>query len=404
MPLSLAIGFVRKLVLWWTDLSLRKKGLLVFSVPIVAFMISGALLARLEHEKADFDQRRQHALDLRAKLQNMFIVLISAESEIRNYALNGEEDGLQPFGLAATSMDVLFTNVKELMQDNAEQKVRLARLQELVHSRLDGLKQLREYYRPSAANPRPGPPNLLKQARISPDVLLVLNDFATSESKLILDAFKKDGERQARLWMAIIASASVGLLAGIVAVLVFTRGIARRMRRLERNASRLAEGLPSDAPSPGSDELGRLADAIEKAGAVIAARSEELNLALEGGEVLIWELDPKSGRIGYHAGTDKVHNGFPAELLPESVNSWIAVVHADDRERVEQELHRIVSESGSLQIEYPGDRARRQSALDAGEGAIPRLGNRRTSGCWGSWPTSPRARRHRKKSSGRPMS
>lgn len=350
--MSSALGFVRKLVLWWTDLSLRKKGLLVFSVPIVAFLISGTLLVRLEREKADFDQRRQHAVDLRAQFQNMFIVLISAESEIRNYGLNGEENGLQPFGLAATAMDTLFTKIRDLMQDNAEQKVRLARLQELVRSRLEGLKELREYYHPSAAHPRPVPADMLTRARISPDVLLPLNEFANNEGKLVQESLKKDGERQARLWIAMMASSAAGLLGGLAAVLLFTRGIARRMRRLERNASRLAQGLPSDGPSIGSDELGHLADAIEKAGEVIAARSEELKLALEGGEVLIWELDPKSGRIGYHAGTDQIHNGFPAELLPETVNSWIAVVHADDRDRVEQELHRIVSESGTLQIEY----------------------------------------------------
>src|ERR1700685_3890985 len=129
MPMSSAVGFVRRLVLWWTDVSLRKKGLLVFSVPIIAFLVSAGLLVRLERERADFELKRQHAYDLRAQLQNMFIVLISAESEIRNYALNGEEDGLQPFGLAATSMDTLFTKIKDLMQDNAEQKVRLSRLQ-----------------------------------------------------------------------------------------------------------------------------------------------------------------------------------------------------------------------------------------------------------------------------------
>jgi signal transduction histidine kinase/CheY-like chemotaxis protein/CHASE3 domain sensor protein len=345
-------GFRGTVLRGWTNLSLRAKGLLVFSVPVVALLVSATLLVRLDREKTDAEQRVKRALDMRAQLQNLYIVLISAESEVRNYGLNGQEDGLQPFGLAAASIDAVFGRVKDLIQDNAAQKARLAQVQQLGHSRLNGLADLRRHYQSAESRSHPTPPELIARAKISPDVILAVNEFATEESKLIQERTKVDGDRQMYLREGVYASAAIALLGGVLSILLFTGGIARRMRRLERNASRLAEGLPSDSPFPGADELGRLARAIEKAGSVIAARSDELNLALEGGEVLIWDLDPKSGKILYHAGADKTKGVFPKELHPETVDAWIAVVHSDDRERVERELNRIALESGTLQIEY----------------------------------------------------
>jgi PAS domain S-box-containing protein len=349
MPRTL--GFLPTLALRWTNLSIRMKGLIVFSIPIAAVLISGTLLVRLEKEEAVAEQQHQHAFEMRAQLQNMYIVLISAESEVRNYALNGREDGLQPFGLAVASMDAFFARIKSLMQDNPDQKARLAQTQELVHSRLDGLKELREYYH-SDDRLNPSPPKMQAHARISPDVLLAINELATSESKLLQERTKNESDRQAHLRNGIFTSAALGLLGGLVGVLLFTGGVARRMQSLERNLSMLADGLPCDAPCPATDELGRLARAIEKAGAVIAARSDELKLALEGGGVLIWELDPDNGRIGYQVGGTKVSSAFPPELLPQTIDTYIALVHLDDRRHVEQELNRIVREGGTFQSEY----------------------------------------------------
>jgi signal transduction histidine kinase/ActR/RegA family two-component response regulator/CHASE3 domain sensor protein len=349
--MSYAPGFLRRLVPGWTNLSLRMKGLLVLSLPIASLLVSATLIFELEHEKTDGDQLRQHAVDIRAQFLNMFVVLISAESEVRNYGLNGQEDGLYAFGLTSAAIDPVFARVKDLIPDNAEQRARLLRTQELVHSRLEGLKELREYYH-SGGHTGPAPADLRSRAKISPDVLLAVNEIATGASKLIQDKIKNNSTRQANFWSGIIGSSILGWVGGIIALFLTSRSTTRRMQGLEINASRMAEGLPTEGFLTATDELGRLSCAIEKAGAVIAARSDELKLALEGGEVLIWNLDPDSGRIGYDAGADKVHSAFPAELLPETVTGWIAMVHYDDRENVEQELKRITSESGTFQIEY----------------------------------------------------
>ena len=54
--MSYSLGFLRRFVTGWTNLSLRMKGLLVLSLPIASFLVSAALIFELEREKIDTDQ------------------------------------------------------------------------------------------------------------------------------------------------------------------------------------------------------------------------------------------------------------------------------------------------------------------------------------------------------------
>jgi len=73
-----------------------------------------------------------------------------------------------------------------------------------------------------------------------------------------------------------VAGVTIGLitafLAGTSAMLLFTNGIARRVRLNEENARRLAEGLPLLLPEPMGDEVGRVGLALERAAGLLAER------------------------------------------------------------------------------------------------------------------------------------
>jgi len=337
----------------WTDLSVRLKALVVVALPMTALLVCVILAYYIASAKTEAEDAAKNTLEVRSQLQTLYIVLISAESEIRNYGLNGHEEGLQPLGMVGPSVDALITRMSELLHDTDPQKDRLARLKQLVHERLEGLKELRAYYG-SADGRRTAPPaQLFQRARISPDVLLALSEVGTKQTKLQQERAKKDEARQARLRLAMVGTAAVGLLSGILAALWFAKGIVRRLHNLKESALHLADGLRSAPALGGKDELGGLAEALETAGQSVAAQSEELRLALEGAEVLIWDLEPATGRIRYQAGSGALQNsGIPAELLPESVDKLLVVVHVEDRDRVQNELHRIATEHCAFQIEY----------------------------------------------------
>src|SRR5262249_18754875 len=135
---------------------------------------------------------------------------------------------------------------------------------------------------------------MVEAARIAPELLLSLTTFFAAETKAQQDKVESQEKMLARLNYTLIASLLVGLGGALWAAIVFTRGIARRIRWLETAAANLESGVPRDAISSSNDEIGRLATAMEKAGAILANHGHELKIALENAQCLIWDLDTVS--------------------------------------------------------------------------------------------------------------
>ena len=283
----------------WTNLSLRAKGLIVASLPLGALLLSTILVARLNWERDAADVRLVRAEEVRAQLQTLFILLISAESEVRNYGLSGREEGLQPLSMVSPSVDTGFKKLADLVQGNPQQTSELARLRTLAGQRLDGLKQLRAHYDSPLARGAPAPPELINRAKISPDVLMALTKMFADEGRRVQQRFKDDADRRQKLQIAILASLLAGLFGGVFAASLFTKAIARRAQQLETSARSLEQRVAPGLPFVGTDELGRLAAAMERAGRTLSSQSDKLKLALEGAEMVVWELDAKSGSIRY---------------------------------------------------------------------------------------------------------
>src|SRR5882724_6631068 len=137
---------IKKSAGFWTNLSLRAKALVVISLPVVAFFASTFLIVAVERVKDDQQSLLKSGFDLRAQLLNMYIVMSSAESAMRNFALTGREDGIQPLRLVGPSLDSYFEKMSTLHVDNAEQANRLSQLKQRAHDRLDGIKNLHDFY------------------------------------------------------------------------------------------------------------------------------------------------------------------------------------------------------------------------------------------------------------------
>src|SRR5579872_153298 len=100
------IGLVSRLA---ANLSFRTKSLLLVSVPVVALVLTLALSSRSETLRNESEELTKNATDIRAQLQNIYILMASAESEVRNFGLNGREEGIQPLGMIGPSIDGMFT-------------------------------------------------------------------------------------------------------------------------------------------------------------------------------------------------------------------------------------------------------------------------------------------------------
>src|SRR5579864_3864915 len=335
----------------WANLSLRLKALIITAMPVAALLVSVALINQTERDKDDSQNTVRQTLDIRAQLQNVFIQLIEAESTVRNYMLTGHEEGIEPLGMVGSAVDQNFDKVREVVKDR-HQLASLEKIRQQAHSRLQGLKELRDFHDAHKSDGEKPPAAMLARSKMSPDVLVAVTAWNAAQNKLLADRIKADESRRFKFQIATGIVIGIGLLGGFLWMTLFTTGIVRRVRQLESGALQLEKGIAPGLVLKDSDELGHLAVAMEKAGAILAARDRELGLALENAQVVIWELDLETRRIRYRAGSVESGSILPIELMAPTVDGWISGVHAEDRQAVAAEIDRAEREGDLLNIEY----------------------------------------------------
>ena len=336
----------------WTNLPLRSKALVTVLLPACALASSMLLSHWAAQEERRADQVAKNNQEIRAQAQNLFIILISAESEVRDLGLNGTEEGIQSFGIAEASVEAELTKIQELLPAAPDKAAQLDNLRKIIRARFAGLKQLRAYYSDPAKRGTMAPPEMVRAARMSPEIpILVAKMFANDASHPSLEQSVNAHVEQ--MHAAAVATGLLAAIAAIVLMFFFARNVAQRIRLLEAAASDLERGRPIGSDIVAKDEIGRLGETIVEAGRVLAGQREELKVALESGELLIWELDAASGRIRYQAGSGTLPNAqFPSELLPETITELAGALKGEDGERIKHEVQRITTTGGAFQFEY----------------------------------------------------
>jgi signal transduction histidine kinase/ActR/RegA family two-component response regulator len=238
------------------------------------------------------------------------------------------------------------------MHGDDKQRSDLTRLQESMHSSLDGIRDLSAYYTAGKGRGSTAPAELIARAKISATTLTDSLKFAVADEKNADAELERESLQKKHLRLKMLLSLWLGLAGGFLCSVMLARGITRRTGRIRRVVARLAEGLAAGDNCTGDDALGCLARVIEEVGAANVARSRELELALEAAGVLIWELNPTTGTIRQHNGAHKPGDMFPLELLPDTVGAWISTVHLEDREGLQSELECVIKNGGTLKIEY----------------------------------------------------
>jgi signal transduction histidine kinase/ActR/RegA family two-component response regulator len=84
---------------------------------------------------------------------------------------------------------------------------------------------------------------------------------------------------QTRIELLDVAGLALGVLAGLAGVALFASGIARRVGMNAENVRRLGEGQPLEPTIDARDEIGRVAELLLKAEALLTSRAAELTTA-----------------------------------------------------------------------------------------------------------------------------
>jgi signal transduction histidine kinase/ActR/RegA family two-component response regulator len=266
---------------WWADLPLRGKGVVVVALPVVALVAApGAfLLADQAERRAESSVTRTLAVN--TELARTLGLVVDAESGARGFLLTREDPFLEPYLGARRDLPGVLDRLDSLISD-ADQKRRLAGLRPLIDQRLALSDQMRRFW----ADAPPGElVTLLERGKATTDQIRArLVTMEQAEADLLARRRARADHAHGWALAAAAASAVLGLLGGIGAMVLFTRGVARRVGRLEEDAGRLEQGLPVAAPPAGGDEVGRVGRSLARASELLRKRETALRQAQEAAD------------------------------------------------------------------------------------------------------------------------
>ncbi len=238
---------------WWSDRSLRTKGLLVLSLPLVMFLTSALVFLFVLSEMSKSQDRVGDARRAQDKLVALYAMVLDGESGVRGYLASGDRSYLEGTERSRRQLPTAIAELTRDIGDDPAQAARLVRLQSI----LDGGYQLR---------PPPG-------ARVNDNLAaswLEAQRASTEEFRGTLDEIwdavdlrlaERLDERDTwieRAQATTVVAVGVGVGGGLAAMVAFTLGVSRRLERVVARTDRLREGEVPDFVDPGEDEIGVL--------------------------------------------------------------------------------------------------------------------------------------------------
>jgi signal transduction histidine kinase/CheY-like chemotaxis protein len=262
---------------WWLDRSLRAKGLIVVTVPLIALLVTTTASVALQYQER---QERAVATRAFALINTAGLVLadaVNGETGIRGYAATGDPAFLDPYRLMLRRIGAerrAFRAAALAEHDGRPERAADATVGRIV-AQLAGL-------RVSVADrvQRPGLRRLLLHGKFTMDQLRRQIAGIVRVPSVQRVAGRADISQLETAIDALSAAGLVlGLLGGLAGIALFATGIARRVAATARNAIRLGEGQPLEPTRPAGDEIGRVSAAHWQAEELLTTRAAELTIA-----------------------------------------------------------------------------------------------------------------------------
>ena len=355
---------LRRLSRFWADRPLAVKGIVVVALPLAALL--GALvslyLASNAEIRAESDVRRAFAIQ--RDTYQVHALLAEATAGVRSYALTNEERFLEPYRKAQSELPSTIVRLDDAIEDSAV-RADFEDLRVLELQKREGLTRIVE---------------LTLRSDTSETALaaaLAGNNLSLDEVRLTIDAIQRreavvlnlrrarvDEVRRGFLVLTAI-SAVVGLLGSLSAVYLFSTGIVRRVRKLEGDAEALAAGERLTEMPEEADEVGRLAQRLVRASALLHARESELRaseerfrLVVEGvRDYGIFALDTDGIVTSWNLGAQRIKGWQSDEILGQHFSMFYPT---ETRGHLPAEMLQRARASGSAEDE--GWRLRRDGS------------------------------------------
>ncbi|KAB7769863.1 ATP-binding protein [Xanthomonas sp. LMG 12461] len=265
---------MRALARRWNDWPLTRKSLALVALPLLLLVAALVAIYSVERQNIAAENDVRRTLQLLSDLHEAHALLAETAAGVRGYRLVRQDAFLTPYRDAEPRLKTVVQRLSQRITD-PRQAQRFARIQPLFEEKMQGWRRL---LAPDLS--RDEEIRQLREGKVTLDILRAelreLRNYETAQ--LQVRTAKAQALRQRNLLITLCA-AMLGGLGAVLAVAWFASSLSRRLRQLSANADRLGDGRPLAPQPPAGDELGQVAQRLQQASTLLAARAEEAQSA-----------------------------------------------------------------------------------------------------------------------------
>jgi PAS domain S-box-containing protein len=307
-------------------------------VPVTLFVVALWLSGRFREELAWVI--RSH--DTRASIRETVLLVTSAERDLRNYLVTGNESYLRFSDSGAVQAAERIEQLRKLTADNLAHRQNIEDLKSAVDAKLADLRRSRDLRNTRGANAPVDAVEMDRGQALMQRIRDVARSMMDEEERRLLSQSRAEA-RTSRQAEIIFASAIVITLV----LLVWAGRLLKKYAARRDQAERALEQKVREIEALNRD----LARRVEERTAELRDRAEGLRLALEAGRMGVWEWNRDSNTVKWSPSLEAIH-GIAPGTFGGTFEAYLSDVHPDDRALVEQSVTRSLEQKADHSLEY----------------------------------------------------
>lgn len=268
-------GFITK---WWADLPLLWKGFNVVLIPVMALLCALGSIQSTSRMESEAEAWVDRTVTIRYHLRNALSEIVDAEASVRGFVISRDAKFLDVYESSRQAFPRNVNELSNLLSDNPEQSARLNEIIQLAGARFELLSSVVEIVKTkNDASILQRESELIVEGKALMDKLRPQVEAMDKEERGIQEIRDQKLKNARNLSTQIIAASTIfGLLGGVAAMVLFSRGIVGRVKKIQANAERLANELPLEPIHGGNDEIGKLGGRLEEASELLKSGRQAL--------------------------------------------------------------------------------------------------------------------------------
>jgi PAS domain S-box-containing protein len=321
-----------------TRSSIKRRGLILVSVPLVFLLIFVVFVSQLSRKSEQAEEWYLQSKEVITETESISADLLDAEASVRGYVITGDPAFAEAYQRARQEVPEGAGRLERLVQDNPAQEARALKISAKAAEKIAFLAAIEQLMRSGARD------QAIERIKTAED-LRIMNDFRRIQEDFEAEEQRLDTERRLALqnswqrfnWM-LVAGTAIDLFLAVILAVLFSGGISKRLVTLTENAKALAEDKPLNEPIQGTDEIAHLDHVFRDMAEALQQAARKERAIFENALDIICSLDAEGRFLKMSPSSFEIWGYRPEELIGRRYTEFLVPEEVEKSEQAEQEI------------------------------------------------------------------